>query len=150
MAKLLVVLTILFSTSIAAAEDRDVHTDSKLISNFMKQKYTVMVEEYVEVFLGHLSCEYDFIDENIFNAIADNAIKDLAKKVDEVISSNPDYEFDDEQISYLSMVIALAVMDVHSSAESAQIRARMADGTITCENARQRHHEMYLKLAEGK
>ena len=152
MSRMMILVLGFLLTQPLLAEERNAQTDSKLISGYMEANYTHMVEQFVEVFLGHINCQYDFIDEQIFNDLADNAIKDLTRKAAEVISTNPQHEWGADQqplIDYVASVLALSVMDVHSSAESTQIRARIEDGTITCDNSREKHNAIYEKLVHA-
>ena len=124
-------------------------SDQLRISAFVKAHYAGYVENYLKVFIGHFRCDYDFIDETEFNALADDALESLSASVRTLLRSRLEGSgspLSPEQLDYTSTLVALSVIDAYAERYTAELDQQYEAGAIDCTEAREANKILYDSL----
>ncbi len=108
------------------------------------------VRDYVKMFMGHISCNYDFPEEQTFNDIADQSIKNMAIKT-KAFLQNRDHDYfntmNNAQQDYVAHMVTQMVLGKWSTEISNNLELRIAANPDYCEQERASDHAIYQRLA---
>lgn len=152
MFRILLIVAAFVAPSVHSENLPPVQKDSQEISNYIGTKYLSFIDEYVEVFIGHTICQYDFIDDKVFNTVADDSIREVNNKNMSVILSSETTAIsknDKELVNYISKLVTLTAIDVYSTAQSSKVSLQYENGLTNCNESKQKHHKIYKKLVKN-
>ena len=119
--------------------------DSRAFVAEFHAQYGDYTSRYVRVFLGHLHCRYDFIDETAFNDLADRLLRHLAREAETIIEThNPP----SASTTYSAHLLALATVDAYATLRTAQIAPEIAADPDYCDNNREADRQGLLFLSD--
>jgi len=147
---LLLLITWLTSAAQADSPMQDAaESDQLRISAFVKAHYADYVENYLRVFIGHFRCDYDFIDEDEFNDLADDALESLSASVRTLLGKRLETTsppLSASQLDYTSTLVALSVIDAYAERYTAELDKQYESGAIDCDAAREANKALYNSL----
>lgn len=133
-------------TSIEAAT-----SDANLAVEAMIDNQESDLREYIDLFMGHITCSYDFPDEDAFNSIADTSLKVMALNVKTFLSTRDHVYFSsmsEDQKDYVANIITQTVIGKWSTEVSAAIQIEITNNPAYCAEKKASHQETYNQLAE--
>jgi len=146
------VLSIFLTAGAVSAETSlaDVaESDQLRISAFVNTHYAKYVENYLKVFIGHFRCNYDFVDDDQFNDLAEDALKSLSAAVRTLLSQRlrtTQLPLSPEQLDYTSTLVALSVIDAYAERYTAEIDSLYEAKTINCSDLKEENRALYNNL----
>ncbi|MEZ5680208.1 MAG: hypothetical protein R3E14_02815 [Erythrobacter sp.] len=120
--------------------------------NFVQQfldQYGDYTETYLQLFIAQTKCEYDFVDPETFNNLADDMLRQLSAELEPVVRSQQEaagWPASDEWVEYASRLTALSAVDALATSRSAQIQAEIERIPDYCATLRNENEERYSEL----
>ena len=98
--------------------------------------------------LGYVTCQYDFIDENVLNSLADETLKDMARAGATMIrDEHPEVGAD--VAAYAARMAVLTTMEMWSNAITAELAPQYEEPTI-CAASHEPNQRRYEQLQAAR
>ncbi|NKB88729.1 MAG: hypothetical protein GKS06_10960 [Acidobacteria bacterium] len=113
----------------------DAGTESRALAAHIEDTYPQFLEDYIHVFLGHITCQYAFIDENVLNALADDTLRAMtAKGAGLIREQHPEdvSELSDAAVHYAASMAVLTTMEMWSNSVTAGISPTYEAPSFDC------------------
>lgn len=113
------------------------------------RKYTPYLKKYVEVYVAQARCNFDFIDEDKLNDLADSVIQQSVKDVDQALQGSA-FGLIRENVdarAYLANFIAFGMIDAQSTLLSDR-QGNDDSRPEPCDERRRSIQDIYTELPE--
>lgn len=111
--------------------------------------YGAYTEIYLQLFVAQTKCNYDFVEEETFNDLADDMLRRLIADLKPAIRQHQaaaGLPPSDAWTKYTASMTVLSMVDALATIRSAEIQKRIDATPDFCETARSENQERFEKL----
>lgn len=135
------------SPATAGAQVPQAGDESRALAAHLEISYSAYLRDYIHVFLGHIACDYEFIDEDVLNRLADDVLRDMSQKAAELIrDEHGPGELSDAAVHYAARMAVLTSVEMWSNRISAELAPSYPAGTANCSASAAENGARYAAL----
>ena len=120
--------------------------ESRALAAHIETEYSDYLRDYIHVYLGYASCSYDFIDETVLNALADDVLRAMSAQGGVLIREEHDAALSDEVVEYAASLAVLTTVELWANSITAEISPTYAEGVVDCGQSGERAQARYESL----
>lgn len=149
MKSLIILIFALVLSSAAKAQDplsQLAQSEQTLVREYFYRQFTPFIADYVAVFHAQIACKYDFIDDVVFNDLADSSIKHLITQLEDFLATSKfEGAKNDEVRRYIANFVGVGLIDAQANLLSAQ---QVIDYQLpqSCQQHAQKNKQAYEQL----
>ena len=117
--------------------------------NYVQTNYTDLLENFLQVFVGDMNCQYEFVDDDTMNTVAAGTLAALTHHAASLIRANPAAalgELSDDQLMYAASFAVLSIFELDSNKRSAVIQAEYDGDAGLCSSRAGANRGLYRWL----
>jgi hypothetical protein len=123
-------MTFLCQSALSAQSPTPAELDEQRIGEFAENNYGEFVKDFVAVFVAHDACHFDFVDETLFNSLADDSLKRFTKQTGELLNSSTEPALKEASPAlrrYIESLLALSMIDLQARVHTAQFKLQYGE-----------------------
>jgi len=123
--------------------------DSRALVRHIQAEWGSYIGDYVELFVGHLTCSRDFVDEDTLNALADDMLQAATGEAVAIIAANPAERLasaSDEVVRYAAELAVLSIVETMANAATPVIERAYEEAADLCTRRLEEDRRIYGEL----
>ncbi|WP_297735209.1 hypothetical protein [uncultured Maricaulis sp.] len=125
--------------------------DSQAFVAAFEQEYGAYIDDYLRVFMGEINCQYPFVIDEEFNALADDMLRRASEQLATRMASRlspGEISMSPEMLAYAARLSVLSVVEAYANHRSAEFQAEIDADEEYCQQSVEPNRARYAGLVE--
>jgi hypothetical protein len=116
--------------ALSAQSPTPAELDEQRMGQFAEENYSEFVKDFVAVFVAQDACHFAFVDETLFNSLADDSLKRFTRQIGDLLDTSTEPALKEASPAlrrYVESLLALSMIDLQARVHTAQFKRQYGE-----------------------